>query len=408
MINYKLSFIESPSEIEINLNSSKSESNRLLIIKSLSDNKIELENLSHANDTVLLKNLIRSSSQNIWDAEDAGTTMRFLTSFLAITKQGVLLTGTERMKKRPIKILVDALNKIGAEISYTEKDGYPPIKINRKISQIKESISIRGDISSQYISSLLMIAPVLPNGLKIYVMPPFYSKPYVMMTLNLMKKFGIKYDLSEDSISINNQEYKSGSYKVESDWSAASYWYSFISINKKLKEIKLKGLREHSFQGDQVIKKIMTLFNVETLYDKDGIILRKKDFDCDYLELDFKDCPDLAQTVLVVAAFHKVKLKLYGVESLKIKETDRLKAMSNELKKIGVNFYDDNGVWTLDKRNNEFSNEASIETYKDHRMAMAFAPLASEINITINNPDVVNKSYPTFWEDMKKAGYDII
>ena len=408
MINYKLSFIESPSEIEINLNSSKSESNRLLIIKSLSDNQIELENLSHANDTVLLKNLIRSNSQNIWDAEDAGTTMRFLTSFLAITKQGVLLTGTERMKKRPIKILVDALNKIGAEISYTEKDGYPPIKINRKISQIKESISIRGDISSQYISSLLMIAPVLPNGLKIYVMPPFYSKPYVMMTLNLMKKFGIKYDLSEDSISINNQDYKSGSYKVESDWSAASYWYSFISINKKLKEIKLKGLREHSFQGDQVIKKIMTLFNVETLYDKDGIILRKKDFDCDYLELDFKDCPDLAQTVLVVAAFHKVKLKLYGVESLKIKETDRLKAMSSELKKIGVNFYDDNGVWTLDKRNNEFSNEASIETYKDHRMAMAFAPLASEINITINNPDVVNKSYPSFWEDMKKAGYDII
>ena len=408
MINYKLSFIESPSEIEINLNSSKSESNRLLIIKSLSDNKIELENLSHANDTVLLKNLIRSNSQNIWDAEDAGTSMRFLTSFLAVTKQGVLLTGTERMKKRPIKILVDALNKIGAEISYTEKDGYPPIKINRKISQIKESISIRGDISSQYISSLLMIAPVLPNGLKIYVMPPFYSKPYVMMTLNLMKKFGIKYDLSEDSISINNQEYKSGSYKVESDWSAASYWYSFISINKKLKEIKLKGLREHSFQGDQVIEKIMTLFNVETLYDKDGIILRKKDFDCDYLELDFKDCPDLAQTVLVVAAFHKVKLKLYGVESLKIKETDRLKAMSNELKKIGVNFYDDNGVWTLDKRNNEFSNEASIETYKDHRMAMAFAPLASEINITINNPDVVNKSYPSFWEDMKKAGYDII
>ena len=408
MINYKLSFIESPSEIEINLNSSKSESNRLLIIKSLSDNKIELENLSHANDTVLLKNLIRSNSQNIWDAEDAGTTMRFLTSFLAVTKQGVLLTGTERMKKRPIKILVDGLNKIGAEISYTEKDGYPPIKINRKISQIKESISIRGDISSQYISSLLMIAPVLPNGLKIDVMPPFYRKPYVMMTLNLMKKFGIKYDLSEDSISIHNQEYKSGSYKVESDWSAASYWYSFISINKKLKEIKLKGLREHSFQGDQVIKKIMTLFNVETLYDKDGIILRKKDFDCDYLELDFKDCPDLAQTVLVVAAFHKVKLKLYGVESLKIKETDRLKAMSNELKKIGVNFYDDNGIWTLDKRNNEFSNEASIETYKDHRMAMAFAPLASEINITINNPDVVNKSYPTFWEDMKKAGYDII
>ena len=408
MSNYKLSFRKSPSEIEINLNSSKSESNRLLIIESLSNNQIELENLSQANDTVLLKNLIKSNSQNIWDAEDAGTTMRFLTSFLAFRKQGVLLTGTERMKKRPIKILVDALNNIGAEISYMEKDGYPPIKIKRKISQIKESVSIRGDISSQYISSLLMIAPVLSNGLKIEIAPPFYSKPYVMMTLNLMKKFGIKYNLSDDIISINNQKYKSGSYKVESDWSAASYWYSFMSINKKLKVIKLIGLREHSFQGDQVIKKIMTLFNVETIYDSDGIILRKKDFDCDYLELDFKDCPDLAQTVLVVAAYHKVKLKLYGVESLKIKETDRLEAMSNELKKIGVNFYDDDGVWTLDKRNTEFSSEASIETYEDHRMAMAFAPLSSEINITINNPDVVNKSYPTFWEDMRKAGYDII
>jgi len=406
--NYKLSFRETPSEIEINLNSSKSESNRLLIIESLSKNKIELENLSNANDTILLKNLLRSKSKNIWDAEDAGTSMRFLTSFLAITNQGVLLTGTERMKKRPIKILVDALNKIGAEISYEEKDGYPPLTINKKISQVEDSISIRGDISSQYISSLLMIAPILPSGLKIKIIPPFYSKPYVLMTLNLMKKFGIKYHFSNDSISIKNQKYTEGKYRVESDWSAASYWYSFISINKNINEIKLKGLREDSFQGDQVIKKIMSLFNVETIYDIDGIILRKKDFDCDYLELDFKDCPDLAQTVLVVAAYHKVKLKLYGVESLKIKETDRLNAMSNELKKIGVNFYDDNGVWTLDKRNNEFTNEASIETYEDHRMAMAFAPLSSEINLTINNPNVVNKSYPTFWEDMKKAGYSVI
>ncbi len=408
MGNYKLSFIESPSEIEINLNSSKSESNRLLIIESLSDNQIQLENLSQANDTLLLKNLIRSNSQDIWDAEDAGTTMRFLTSFLALTQQGVLLTGTERMKKRPIKILVDALNKIGAQISYNEKDGYPPLMIDQKISQIEDSISIRGNISSQYISSLLMIAPILPNGLKIKVVPPFYSKPYVIMTLKLMKRFGIEYQLSENIISIKNQKYKKGKYKVESDWSAASYWYSFISINKNLKEIKLKGLREDSFQGDQVIKKIMSLFNIETIIGRDGIILRKKEFDCDYLEIDFKDCPDLAQTVLVVAAYHKVKLKLYGVESLKIKETDRLKAMSNELKKIGVNFYGDNRVWTLDKRNNEFPDKVSIETYKDHRMAMAFASLASELNITINNPNVVNKSYPTFWEDMKKAGYKII
>tara|TARA_B100000029_G_scaffold455197_1_gene482258 strand:+ start:645 stop:1871 length:1227 start_codon:yes stop_codon:yes gene_type:complete len=408
MNNYKLSFVKSPSEIEIYLNSSKSESNRLLIIKSLSDNQIDLENLSKANDTILLKNLIRSNSQNIWDTEDAGTTMRFLTSYLALKKEGVLLTGTKRMKKRPIKVLVNALNEIGAKISYKEIDGFPPINIDKKIYQNKVSISIRGDISSQYISSLLMIAPILPNGLTIEIIPPFYSRPYVMMTLNLMKKFGIEYYLSNDTISIKNQQYKEGKYKIESDWSAASYWYSIISINKYIKEIKLKGLRSESFQGDQVIKKIMSLFNIETINDTDGIILRKKDFDCDYLELDFKNCPDLAQTVLVVAAYHKIKLKLYGVESLKIKETDRLEAMSNELKKIGVNFFKDKGVWTLDKRNNKLPNLASIETYEDHRMAMAFAPLASEINITINNPNVVNKSYPSFWEDMKKAGYDII
>ena len=200
MNNYKLSFVKSPSEIEIYLNSSKSESNRLLIIKSLSDNQINLENLSKANDTILLKNLIRSNSQNIWDTEDAGTTMRFLTSYLALKKEGVLLTGTKRMKKRPIKVLVNALNEIGAKISYKEIDGFPPINIDKKIYQNKVSISIRGDISSQYISSLLMIAPILPNGLTIEIIPPFYSRPYVMMTLNLMKKFGIDYYLSNDTI----------------------------------------------------------------------------------------------------------------------------------------------------------------------------------------------------------------
>tara|TARA_Y100000992_G_scaffold263597_1_gene199939 strand:- start:1704 stop:2930 length:1227 start_codon:yes stop_codon:yes gene_type:complete len=408
MNNYNISFIKSPSNIEINLNSSKSESNRLLIIKSLSDDNIKLSNLSKANDTILLNKLIKLNSNSIWDAEDAGTTMRFLTSYLALQKEKVILTGTERMKKRPIKILVDALEEIGAKIEYQEKKGYPPLIINKKISQNKNSISIRGDISSQYISSLLMIAPILKNGLIIKIISPFYSKPYVMMTLNLMKKFGINYEISKDSISIKNQKYKEASYKVESDWSAASYWYSFLSINKMFKEIRLIGLRKDSFQGDQIIKKIMSLFNVETHYNEDGVILRKKDLSFDYLELDFKDCPDLAQTILVIAAFHKTKLKLYGVESLKIKETDRLLAMKIELNKIGVNFFDDNGIWTLERRNKPFPNKVSIDTYEDHRMAMAFAPLATELDLTINNPGVVNKSYPSYWDDMKKAGYKII
>ena len=408
MNNYNISFIKSPSNIEINLNSSKSESNRLLIIKSLSDDNIKLSNLSKANDTILLNKLIKLNSNSIWDAEDAGTTMRFLTSYLALQKEKVILTGTERMKKRPIKILVDALEEIGAKIEYQEKKGYPPLIINKKISQNKNSISIRGDISSQYISSLLMIAPILKNGLIIKIISPFYSKPYVMMTLNLMKKFGINYEISKDSISIKNQKYKEASYKVESDWSAASYWYSFLSINKMFNEIRLIGLRKDSFQGDQIIKKIMSLFNVETHYNEDGVILRKKDLSFDYLELDFKDCPDLAQTILVIAAFHKTKLKLYGVESLKIKETDRLLAMKIELNKIGVNFFDDNGIWTLERRNKPFPNKVSIDTYEDHRMAMAFAPLATELDLTINNPGVVNKSYPSYWDDMKKAGYKII
>ena len=408
MNNHNISFIKSPSNIEINLNSSKSESNRLLIIKSLSDDNIKLSNLSKANDTILLNKLIKLNSNSIWDAEDAGTTMRFLTSYLALQKEKVILTGTERMKKRPIKILVDALEEIGAKIEYQEKKGYPPLIINKKISQNKNSISIRGDISSQYISSLLMIAPILKNGLIIKIISPFYSKPYVMMTLNLMKKFGINYEISKDSISIKNQKYKEASYKVESDWSAASYWYSFLSINKMFKEIRLIGLRKDSFQGDQIINKIMSLFNVETHYNEDGVILRKKDLSFDYLELDFKDCPDLAQTILVIAAFHKTKLKLYGVESLKIKETDRLLAMKIELNKIGVNFFDDNGIWTLERRNKPFPNKVSIDTYEDHRMAMAFAPLATELDLTINNPGVVNKSYPSYWDDMKKAGYKII
>ena len=408
MNNYNISFIKSPSNIEINLNSSKSESNRLLIIKSLSDDNIKLSNLSKANDTILLNKLIKLNSNSIWDAEDAGTTMRFLTSYLALQKEKVILTGTERMKKRPIKILVDALEEIGAKIEYQEKKGYPPLIINKKISQNKNSISIRGDISSQYISSLLMIAPILKNGLIIKIISPFYSKPYVMMTLNLMKKFGINYEISKDSISIKNQKYKEASYKVESDWSAASYWYSFLSINKMFKEIRLIGLRKDSFQGDQIINKIMSLFNVETHYNEVGVILRKKDLSFDYLELDFKDCPDLAQTILVIAAFHKTKLKLYGVESLKIKETDRLLAMKIELNKIGVNFFDDNGIWTLERRNKPFPNKVSIDTYEDHRMAMAFAPLATELDLTINNPGVVNKSYPSYWDDMKKAGYKII
>ena len=404
MKKIKLSF-DKFKDSTIYLNSSKSESNRLLIIKALSKKEITIKNLSKANDSVLLKNLLESENLVVWDAQDAGTSFRFLTSFLAIKKEHVVLSGTERMKQRPVKVLVDALNKIGAEILYLENEGFPPIYVKGKINQVKNKLEIPGDISSQYISSLLLIAPLLEKGIEINIEEPFYSRPYVNMTLNLMNSFGIKSEVKGNKISIKNQEFSSGSYIVESDWSAASYWYSILSISDNINNLTLQGLKKKSNQGDSVISELMKSFGVNTQYKEDGVVLTKIKFDTDEIELDFRDCPDLAQTILVVAAYHKIKLKVSGVESLKIKETDRLLAMKNELKKIGCDFYEEDNYWVLEKRSREIDDELSIDTYKDHRMAMAFAPLASKKSIIINDPNVVIKSYPTYWEDLKKVGF---
>ena len=406
MKKIKLSF-DKFKDSTIYLNSSKSESNRLLIIKALSEKEITIKNLSKANDSVLLKNLLESENLVVWDAQDAGTSFRFLTSFLAIKKEHVVLSGTERMKQRPVKVLVDALNKIGAEILYLENEGFPPIYVKGKINQVKNKLDIPGDISSQYISSLLLIAPLLEKGIEINIEDPFYSRPYVNMTLNLMNSFGIKSAVKGNKISIKNQEFSSGSYIVESDWSAASYWYSILSISDNINNLTLQGLKKKSNQGDSVISELMKSFGVNTQYKEDGIVLTKIKFDTEEIELDFRDCPDLAQTILVVAAYHKIKLKVFGVESLKIKETDRLLAMKNELKKIGCDFYEEDNYWVLEKRSQEIDEELSIDTYKDHRMAMAFAPLASKKSMIINDPDVVVKSYPTYWEDLNKVGFII-
>ena len=406
MKKIKLSF-DKFKDSTIYLNSSKSESNRLLIIKALSEKEITIKNLSKANDSVILKNLLESENLVVWDAQDAGTSFRFLTSFLAIKKEHVVLSGTERMKQRPVKVLVDALNKIGAEILYLENEGFPPIYVKGKINQVKNKLDIPGDISSQYISSLLLIAPLLEKGIEINIEEPFYSRPYVNMTLNLMNSFGIKSAVKGNKISIKNQEFSSGSYIVESDWSAASYWYSILSISDNINNLTLQGLKKKSNQGDSVISELMKSFGVNTQYKEDGIVLTKIKLDTEEIELDFRDCPDLAQTILVVAAYHKIKLKVSGVESLKIKETDRLVAMKNELKKIGCDFYEEGNYWILEKRRREIDDELSIDTYKDHRMAMAFAPLASKKSMIINDPDVVVKSYPTYWEDLKKVGFII-
>ena len=389
----------------ITLNSSKSESNRLLIIQALSKEIINIKNLSNANDTIILKNLLNKNPNSIWNIEDAGTTMRFLTSFLSLKKNEVKITGSKRMEKRPIAILVNALNEIGAKIKYLKKEGYPPIYIKNKISQKINSIQIKGNISSQYISSLLLIAPILKNGIKIKIVEPFYSKPYVEMTLSLMKNFGIKYKWNKNKIKITNQKYLSGSYKIESDWSAASYWYSIVSINDHIRSLKLIGLRKNSFQGDKIIADIMKNIGVYTRFERDGISLIKNSNLESTKEINFKNCPDLAQTILVIAAVKKIKLKLKGLESLKIKETDRLIAMKKELKKIGCNFYEANDEWILEKRNNKLPKKLIINTYKDHRIAMSFASLSSKLELVIRDPEVVNKSYPNFWNDLESIGY---
>ena len=389
----------------ITLNSSKSESNRLLIIQALSKEIINIYNLSNANDTIILKNLLNKNPNSIWNIKDAGTTMRFLTSFLSLKRNDVKITGSKRMEKRPIAILVDALNEIGAKIKYLKKEGYPPIYIKNKINQKINSIQIKGNISSQYISSLLLIAPILKNGIEIKIIEPLYSQPYVEMTLSLMKNFGIKYKWNKNKIKITNQKYLSGSYKIESDWSAASYWYSIISINDHIKTLKLIGLRKNSFQGDKIIADIMKNIGVYTRFESDGILLIKNSNLESTKEINFKNCPDLAQTILVIAAVKKIKLKLKGLESLKIKETDRLIAMKKELKKIGCNFYEANDEWILERRNNKLPKKLIINTYKDHRVAMSFASLSSKLELVIRDPEVVNKSYPNFWNDIESIGY---
>ena len=406
MKKIKLSF-DKFKDSAILLNSSKSESNRLLIIRALSDNKIIIKNLSKANDTILLKKLLESKDLIMWDAKDAGTSFRFLTSYLALTRDHVVLTGTERMKQRPIKILVDALNNLGAEILYLEEEGFPPIYVKKKIDQQTNMLTIPGDISSQYISSLLLIAPMLSKGLQIKINKPFYSRPYVDMTLNILKDFGIQSVTGSDIIKINNQNFIPGKYEVESDWSAASYWYSIISINDKINNLSLLGLSKKSNQGDSVISKLMNEFGVKTEFNDEGVSLSKCEIQKDEVELDFRDCPDLTQTILVIAAVHKIKLKISGVESLKIKETDRLLAMKKELYKIGCDFYEESNFWILDVRDNEIDNNISFDTYNDHRMAMALAPIASIKKIYINNPEVVVKSYPNYWEDLQKIGFII-
>jgi len=386
------------------LPASKSISNRALIINALAGGRSVLHNLSDANDTQLMLRLVNATDKVI-DVEDAGTTMRFLTAYFSITKQQKILTGTARMKERPIAILVDALRKLGVEIEYLEKEGFPPHEIKKFNEQKTNDIRIRGDVSSQYISALMMVAPVLPTGLTLALEGKVGSRPYIEMTASLMKHFGVNTNVLADRIVIPHQSYKPEPFTVESDWSAASYWFAFAALAEKA-DLVLPKLLSNSLQGDSAIAKIMDDLGVKSQFENGLLKLSKKDSKKE-LHYDFTDCPDLAQTVSVVCAAKSIKGYFTGLESLRIKETDRIKALQNELRKIGADLREeDTEHWTLIP-SRSMPSEASFLTYKDHRMAMAFAPLATLMDVEIERPDVVKKSYPNFWNDMKAVGFGV-
>ena len=406
----------------IKLTGSKSECNRALVIVALSEGKVQVENLSEAVDTVTLAKVLgtryEASGQGLAPQTSllapeinigpAGTAMRFLTAFFTLQKQHqVVLTGTERMKLRPIGILVDALRTLGAQIVYEEKEGFPPIRITGGFEQQTAEISIKGDISSQYITALLLIASQLPLGLNLHIEGELTSKPYVEMTLSMLQQCGIQHQWNGNVISIQNQPFQPATIYVEPDWSAASYWYAIAALCEEA-EIFLPGLTLYSLQGDSTVTEIMANFGITSQFKNGSVFLKKEQKAVVRKIFDFKTCPDLAQTVIVVCAALGHDASFTGLETLKIKETDRVKALQNELAKIGVELVEKGQVYKLNCAKRSIPEKLFIHTYEDHRMAMAFAPLALIVpEVEIEDFKVVEKSYPGFWDDLKKAGFKV-
>jgi 3-phosphoshikimate 1-carboxyvinyltransferase len=402
-----LSAPQADLHLTLTLPASKSESNRVLIMQGLSEAPIELHNLSTARDTQTMRRLLDSEG-HVLDVGDAGTTMRFLTAYFAAIRRDQILTGTPRMCKRPIGILVDALRSLGAEIEYWKQDGYPPLHVVSKGGQRLQGgeLEMAGNVSSQFISAILMIAPILPGGLRITLMGELTSRPYLEMTRQLMAHFGVEVSWQGNTLLIPEQPYQRGSYTIESDWSAASYWYSFVALADRA-EITLSGLRKRSFQGDQVIAELMRGFGVETHYTEAGVQLRQGKATDAPREIDCTAFPDLAQTLAVLAAALGQPLRLTGLHTLRIKETDRIEALANELSKFEVEVQAETDA--LQIGGGFQAKPALIQTYEDHRMAMAFAPLVLRTrHLSIYDPTVVQKSYPEFWQHVARAGVEVI
>jgi 3-phosphoshikimate 1-carboxyvinyltransferase len=391
----------------IQITGSKSESNRLLLLQALYP-KIKINNLSNSDDSVLMQKAL-ASMESVIDIHHAGTAMRFLTAYLSIQDgKEVVITGSSRMKERPIKILVEALRTLGADISYLENDGFPPLKIvGEKLT--KNKVALEANVSSQYISALLLIASKLEDGLELTLNGKITSVPYIKMTLSLLNEIGMETSFVENTISVKPKvsNIESKTLTVESDWSSASYFYSLIALSAIGTEITIGSYKKESLQGDSVLAKIYESFGVITIYEANSIRLIKAEATkTSSIEFHLSDAPDIAQTIAVTAFGLGVECYMTGLHTLKIKETDRLVALKTELEKLGAEIdITENSLRV--KASNHIKSNISIATYNDHRMAMAFAPLGLKTSIHIENADVVSKSYPQFWDDFRTIGFNI-
>ena len=396
----------------IQLPSSKSISNRALIIRSLSGSDMPIDNISDCDDSKVVEDALKHMP-HIIDIKAAGTAMRFMTSLLCTVDGEHIITGTERMQCRPIAVLVDALRSLGADITYMNKEGFPPLKIKGgELTGCR--LSLPGNVSSQYISSLLMIAPRLKNGLVLELTGEVISRPYIDMTLAIMQQFGAKVQWNDErTVGVEPVPYSPIPYCIESDWSAASYWYEMVALTMDNEaEVLLPGLFRNSLQGDSKVAELFSLLGVDSKFDGDSVRLTKKACEKGMFACNMANQPDLAQAIVVTCCMQGRHFRISGLQTLRIKETDRIAALQRELGKLGflIGVEGDNIMfWNGEtaKARSE-SDDVAIDTYEDHRMAMAFAPVAlTRGNITINNPEVVSKSYPRFWEDLKKAGFKI-
>ncbi|MCP4438508.1 MAG: 3-phosphoshikimate 1-carboxyvinyltransferase [Aureispira sp.] len=389
---------------EITLNGSKSISNRVLILRALMESVFPIKGLSNAKDTTTLDRMLKNLDNPLLDAEDAGTTYRFMTAYLAYLGTNQVLMGSKRMCERPIGILVDALNELGANVYYLGREGYPPIQIQSEPKSMKGGpLKIGAGVSSQYISALLMIAPLLPQGLELELDGEIVSRPYIQMTLNLMAYFDIVYLWSGNLIKVPAQDYTPKEFQVEADWSAASYYYTLAALSDKV-NLQLNGLYKDSVQGDAIIVDIMENFGILTKFNKKGVRLSKKTTPIESFEYNFTNCPDLAQTVAVLCAALDIPAHLTGLQTLTIKETDRIAALKTELEKLGAEVVCTERSLSIKKGIDFNIVPPMLETYKDHRMAMAFAPLVLKYKeLNFDAKDVVNKSYPEFWNDLDKV-----